>query len=458
MIELNKIYNMDCIEGMKLLEDNSIDSIVTDPPYELGFMGKKWDASGIAYNAEMWKEAFRVLKPGGHLLSFGGTRTYHRMACAIEDAGFEIRDQIQWVYGSGFPKSLNIGKSIDKLQGNEREIIGYKEPFGREGRNTKPTGNYNASVGGNYTLQRDLRPIYKDCNEFEGWGTALKPAHEPIVVARKPLAEKSVAENVLKYGTGGINIDECRIPTIPRKTGTKPKDDIPCGSGNSLMGSSKNRQAEYDLQVEQGRFPSNFIHDGSEEVLELFPSDKGAFAPVKSGQKGFGGVIYGKYNQAGDDGKTFYNDGLGSAARFFYCAKASKSERNEGCDNIRSKEYFINRTPFERCRKCNKRKGFVGYEGCVCEQPDFYPEEMKSNTSKNNHPTVKPLKLMQYLVRLVTPKNGIVLDSFMGSGTTGMAAKSQGFRYIGFDMTKEYCEIAEVRIKATPFQKKIGDI
>ncbi|HHW90957.1 MAG TPA: site-specific DNA-methyltransferase, partial [Clostridiales bacterium] len=199
---------MDCLEGMKLLDDNSVDSIVTDPPYELGFMGKKWDSTGVAYNVELWKECLRVLKPGGHLLAFGGTRTYHRMTCAIEDAGFEIRDCIQWLYGSGFPKSHDISKAIDKKLGAERKVIARKkklQSYGYEGNNV-----YGGDVdrGG---IQEITAPATPEAQEWEGWGTHLKPANEPIVLARKPISEKTIADNVLKWGTGGINIDDCRI-------------------------------------------------------------------------------------------------------------------------------------------------------------------------------------------------------------------------------------------------------
>ena len=216
MLEGNKIYNMDCLEGMKLLDDNSVDSIVTDPPYELGFMGKKWDSTGIAYNVELWKECLRVLKPGGHLLAFGGTRTQHRMVCAIEDAGFEIREQIQWLYSQGFPKSHDISKAIDKKFGAEREVVGYS---------SNPNGNSQGYTGERYSEKRQTKfgivqdqplktaPATPEAQQWDGWGTALKPANEPIVVARKPISEKTIAENVMKWGTGGINIDGSRIPT-----------------------------------------------------------------------------------------------------------------------------------------------------------------------------------------------------------------------------------------------------
>ncbi len=410
-MEKYKIYNMDCIEGMKQIESNSIDSIVTDPPYELGFMGKSWDASGIAYNVEMWKEAYRVLKPGGHLLSFGGTRTYHRMACAIEDAGFEIRDQIQWVYGSGFPKSLNIGKAIDKLQGTKREVISE----GRSGKTSRAYQSEEQTTAGEYVVD-------KGTSEWEGWGTALKPANEPICVARKPLAEKTVAENVLKYGTGGINIDECRIGYLNEKD-KKDAISIRPETSNSkgFQTYSENEHSDnFSRGIERnnltGRFPANVIHDGSDEVLELFP-ELGKSAGGRIGKKDKSNIDFGLSGNyiKGDPG---FGDS-GSAARFFYCAKASKSERNAGLD---------------------------GFED---------PYQRNKSVARNNHPTVKPLKLMEYLVKLVTPKGGVCLDPFIGSGTTAVACKKNGFNYLGFDMTKEYVEIAEARIKSTEYQKKL---
>ena len=469
MLEKNKIYNEDCIIGMKLLDDNSVDSIVTDPPYGLGFMGKQWDTydktqfgrKGNEGNNDLknkknfnvlpryrsdnsfyefsyaWsKEAYRVLKPGGHLLSFGGTRTYHRMACAIEDAGFEIRDMINWVYGSGFPKSLNIGKAIDKMQGNEREDLGMYDPrsnFDNFNRQDRPIGNQ--QVVNSNTSKLNLT---KGTSEFEGWGTALKPAHEPIVVARKPLGEKTVAENVLKYGTGGINIDDCRIDVDLNNEGSNAKRIDKTYNGKSAIWNNANKSTTFD-GYSKGRFPSNIIHNGSEEVLKEFAKagECGAFAPVKSGQKEWGGNIYHKFKTSGDNGKTFYKDGLGTPARFFYCAKASKSERNQGLEG------------FEEIQTDNSRKeGNPGGDN---------PRNRGVNKVKNNHPTVKPLKLMEYLVRLVTPKGGIVLDPFIGSGTTGMAAKFQDFNYIGFDITKEYCKIAEARIKSVDRQKRLFD-
>lgn len=365
----------DCREVLKTLSDNSVDSVVTDPPYELGFMGKAWDSTGVAYDANLWREVFRVLKPGGQLLAFAGSRTYHRMACAIEDAGFQIRDQIMWVYGSGFPKSHNIGKAVDKLQGN---------------------------------------------SEYEGWGTALKPAHEPICMARKPL-DGTVAENALKWGVGGLNIDACRVGAGSENF-DKVKDRLDATGKLSIHHEGGNLEALEKLKT-LGRFPANLIHDGSQQVLDLFPANAGAADPVRSGHSGESRGIYGDYAQRGDDGATFYADS-GSAARFFYCAKASRADRNEGCENLPSKEW--------------------SQEGaCIPERKDrpFEP-------SKNNHPTVKPTALMRYLVRLVTPKDGLVLDPFNGSGSTGKAAILEGMQYIGIEMDLEYIKIAEARINA----------
>ena len=413
----SKIMQGNCLKTLKTLSDNSIDSIVTDPPYELGFMGKSWDSSGIAFNVDVWQECLRVLKPGGHLLAFSGSRTYHRMACAIEDAGFQIRDQIMWVYGSGFPKSLNISKAIDKAAGAEREVIGKI-------RNNQPGGTSAFAEGGigSYqrgdTTERDVvgGPVTAEAEVWDGWGTALKPAHEPIVLARKPL-DGTVANNVLVHGVGGINIDGCRV-------GTEVITINGQGNDNLFHG---NFSGKVDNPNRVGRFPANFIHDGSDEVIKLFPDKAGAMAPVKAGQKGFGGDIYGKYAQAGDDGATFYNDGLGSAARFFYCAKASKKERNEGLDG------------FEPKREADR----IIDDGVGGDNP-----RNRSNTPKaNHHPTVKPTDLMRYLCRLVTPPNGTVLDPFTGSGSTLVAAKQCGYKYIGCELDKEYIKIARARLK-----------
>jgi DNA modification methylase len=443
------IINGNNIEELKKFDDNYFDSIVTDPPYEIGFMGKSWDASGIANNPEMWSECLRVLKPGGYLLSFSATRTYHRMAVAIEDSGFEIRDMIEWVYGSGFPKSLNIAKMIDKRGGKsvswfgkwlrgwrEKENIPQKEvsklfpsktggltgcvanwelglnmptneqfnlicktfnlPFEsleeaeREVLGFHPTIQGSGSVF-NVPFENGRPLLTKGTSEWEGWGTALKPAHEPICMARKPLAEKTVAENVLKYGTSGINIDESRVENTTDKVGSNGAFGFKEENGwnkNNLPDSVSGEQ------VIQGRFPANLIHDNSEEVRECFPDVKtGSIKPHQqnSEQESFG--MKGKFITGSHTGDS------GNASRFFksiiYQAKASKSERG----------------------------------------------------TANSHPTVKPVALMEYLIKMVTPTNGIVLDPFMGSGSTGVACVLNDFEFVGIDLDKDYCEIARARIE-----------
>ena len=402
----------DCRDRLKELPDNSIDSIVTDPPYELGFMGKSWDASGVAYDVTVWQECLRVLKPGGHLLSFGGSRTYHRMACAIEDAGFQIRDQIMWVYGSGFPKSLNISKAIDKAAGVEF--------------NAKPAsgvGFMNNNDDGYNTTLNQLVQVGESTPEAEvwdGWGTALKPAHEPIVLARKPL-DGTVANNVLTHGTGGINIDGCRVGNETRTYGGMSANQPDVGTFRDDNWTPK----EIEVTV-AGRFPANFIHDGSDEVLQLFPDSK---AGKPRSDRGTGGIWSASSGvPCGDQ----YGDN-GSAARFFYCAKASKKDRNEGLDG------------FDEKRDSDRTKD----DGAGGDNP-----RNRSNTAKlNHHPTVKPTELMRYLCRLVTPPNGTVLDPFTGSGSTGKAAVIEGFSFIGVEQSEEYIAIAEARIQSAKEDK-----
>ena len=453
MLEINKVHCGDSLLLLKQLPDNSVDSIVTDPPYCLstskrfgnsnwenerykseelkkggsvftrnikGFMGKEWD-NDVAFKVEIWKECFRVLKHGGHLLAFGGTRTYHRLVCAIEDSGFEIRDMISWIYGSGFPKSLNLGKQYDKMQGNKREVIG-KDIQGKKS---------DGVMSGHHGWAEGEVNITKGNSFLEGWGTALKPACEPIVLARKPLSEKNIVSNILKYGTGGINIDECRIQhnepekltdRTPRKEDNIFSDDT-CGFKKEVNHIASASQ--------QGRFPANVILDEeSGKMLDKQAGNKGAFAPVKSGQKSWGGEIYHKFATSGDDGKTFYKDGLGGASRFFYCAKASKSERNFGCEEMESK------LRSENNKIMGNPEGFKTGSG-----------NERSGLNKNNHPTVKPIKLIEYLIKLITPKNGIVLDIFGGSGTTAIACIKNGFRFILTEKEEEYVKIANARIK-----------
>lgn len=350
----------DCLERLKELDENSVDAVVTDPPYGLKFMNKDWD-KGVP-DFQLWFEVMRVMKPGAHLLSFGGTRTYHRMAAAIEDAGFEIRDQLQWIYGSGFPKSHN----------------------GAHG------------------------------------GTALKPANEPIVLARKPLSEKTVKANFEKWGVGGLNIDASRIGTEQMGGQTIRQSH---GSDKHFGGGEK-RNKEVIATIAQGRWPSNCLFD--EEAAAMLDEQSGQFAG-QVGMKKTGGIVThqpGK-SELGQSFATGKKD-FGGASRFFYVAKASKRERNAGLEGMPEKD-------------------FSGGGGVNHPKADAY-QARKSGV--NFHPTVKPIKLMQYLIRLITPPDGIVLDPFMGSGSTGVAALDLGFDFIGIEMNEEYVQIAEKRMAA----------
>ncbi len=400
----------DCRERLKELPDCSVDSIVTDPPYELGFMGKSWDASGVAYDVELWRECLRVLKHGGHLLSFGGSRTYHRMACAIEDAGFQIRDQIMWVYGSGFPKSLNISKAIDKAAGAEREVL--SSVFRGEKAGTS------AGIMGKSKPRTDITTASAtaEAKEWDGWGTALKPAHEPIVLARKPLVG-TVANNVLTYGVGGINIDGCRVGTRTENESGWSQTGSKAGQNRAMSGANYERKPKDEIGL--GRFPANFIHDGSDEVLQLFPEAGGGFG--KRGKLNGGATTWGFDGH----GQTVGYGDSGSAARFFYCAKASKKDRNEGLDE------------------------FPLVKGGSMNGAETRPDRPTNHPIRaNHHPTVKPTDLMRYLCRLITPPNGTVLDPFTGSGSTGKAAVLEGFNFIGVEQSEEYIAIAKARIES----------
>ena len=533
----------DCLEVLKTIPDNSIDAVITDPPYGLSFMGKKWDYD--VPSVEIWTECLRVLKPGGHLLSFAGSRTYHRMAVRIEDAGFEIRDQIMYIYGSGFPKSHNIGKALDKIidekerteqntehdlrcvpnsnlqeteltnqeQGNtllhslsEQSIssseystnnVWGQEPI-LEGRNnlqetegqlqgskihqmseriygngeerwihngtsvsdgttsqqiTNENGgspsyrpqpikqsNTKSNVVSEQLTTQEIREIRE---RFDGYGTALKPAHEPIVMARKPLSEKSIAENVLKHGTGGINIDGSRI-------GTDDKITINRHSGynsNSLVESTKGKWKGEQEYNEQGRFPANIIFD--EEAGQLLDEQSGN----RKGFNGGGGPTRFANAKGGEklDTYNYYKD-KGGASRFFYCPKASKKDRNEGLDN------FTPKTDRQKGHGIDRICGICGVsmlkpQDCNCEEPDWItPPKL------NHHPTVKPTDLMRYLINLITPPNGTILDPFMGSGRTGKAAVRCGVNFIGIEKEQEYMDIAKARIeheRNKPVQTKL---
>jgi site-specific DNA-methyltransferase (adenine-specific) len=349
----------DCLERLRELPDCSVDACVTDPPYGLSFMGKAWDYD--VPGAEVWREVLRVLKPGGHLLAFAGTRTQHRMACRIEDAGFEIRDMIAWVYGSGFPKSLDVSKAIDKAAGAEREVVGpsQRHVSGKPEQRTEGlsgTSTFAEVVGMGAFITAPATP---EAQQWAGWGTALKPALEPITMARKPFPG-TVAANVLQHGTGALNVNGCRVACDPADLGDPTRFQVARKGADSWDRQDKGmfdagRAGGWANGAPSGRWPANLIHDGSDEPCAL----------------------------------------LGDAARFFYCAKASKADRGEG----------------------------------------------------NSHPTVKPTELMRYLCRLVTPPGGVVLDPFMGSGSTGKAAALEGFRFIGIEREAEYLKIARDRIE-----------
>jgi site-specific DNA-methyltransferase (adenine-specific) len=357
----------DSLQILKYVQDNSIDSCVCDPPYGIKFLGKKWDHD--VPSVELWKEVFRVLKPGAHLLSFFGTRTYHRGVTNLEDAGFEIRDQIGWAFGSGFPKSMDLSKAIDRELGSRGEKGEVKGKSGSK-RNCM-AGDF---AGGEY---HEYIPGSDEANAWKGWGTALKPAWEPIVLARKPF-KGTFASNVLKHGTGALNIDGCRIEGEPWKSHKAT------GLGTVKFFTEGETPVINKSPHELGRWPANFIHNGDEEVVEL----------------------------------------LGDAARFFYCAKASVSERDEGLSDL--EDSTLNRVN----------------PGGIENDPKWAPVKRK-----NNHPTVKPIKLMSYLCRLITPPGGTVLDPFMGSGSTGVGAVKEGFNFVGIELDPHFLEIAKKRIE-----------
>jgi site-specific DNA-methyltransferase (adenine-specific) len=423
------IYQGNNLDILPELQSNSVDSIVCDPPYELGFMGKSWDSSGIAYSVELWTQCLRVLKPGGHLLAFGGTRTWHRLAVAIEDAGFEIRDNIAWLYGSGFPKSHNVALGIDKKQGHANR-----------GRAIPTASKYQASdIEEKNKLTSNPVEAYEAKSEeaakWDGWGTALKPAHEPIVVARKPLIG-TVAQNVLQHGTGALNIDATRIGTGTGERRTVHYPDIRGNNyGQDNQAYTERATVEREI-IDQGRWPANIILD--EHTAQLLDEQSGV---SKSTPVGTGSVKTKRNSMAGGSmfsAASTHNDS-GGASRFFYVAKASKRDRNEGLENIEGQEISAKGNGLARtCNTC----GASTLDGCDC------PDRTFSNPVRQNfHPTVKPTALMQYLIRLVTPDNGVVLDPFAGSGSTGKAAILEGKRFIGIELTAEYLPIIEGRLK-----------
>lgn len=441
----------DCRTVLATLDDNSIDAIVCDPPYELGFMGKAWDNSGIAYNVTVWQQCLRVLKPGGHLVAFGGSRTYHRLAVAIEDAGFEIRDQIQWIYGSGFPKSLDVSKAMDKQAGAVREVVTDKreDMFGeyevdkryKAATQTGVMSGFNGSEANElgHTYATITAPATDLAKQWQGWGTALKPAHEPAVLARKPLCG-TVADNVTAWGVGALNIDGARVEAFD---GYEKAWDTPVrtniGNGSATFGtgnSSISGTHLVDISANKptaGRWPANVIFD--EEAAQVLDGQSGSLRDgyIKNKRTNTNGMFFNNHDTQTITTATGNSDS-GGASRFFYTAKASKSEREAGL-------YY---DEWQDARVT----GMQSDAGMPYRIENGIPTNPKAPPSQraNHHPTVKPLSLMRYLVRLVTPKGGKVLDPFMGSGSTGCAAVLEGCDFVGIDITPEYVAIAQKRI------------
>lgn len=475
-IKLDKatVYHGSCIDVLKQLPENSIDSIVTDPPYGLEFMGKDWDApwkaegfkgnveptatsaggveaysrSRVRYHkgqqqmvlfqkwCEEWAvETFRVLKPGGYILAFGGSRTWHRLAVAIEDAGYEIRDSIAWIYGSGFPKSQNISIALDKSAKamDHRGVRFENAGLNRQGIDVpNPTG-----------AERH-QPITDEAKKWEGWGTALKPAFEPVVMARKPLIG-TVVKNILTYGTGGINIDDSRIGSSggTQASQTFPNSETVSAYGNGLNGNKK------PVPTGEGRWPANvmFAHTVecvqiSEGTIESVPAEEVSGGIWKESTGKPAGPTYNETPAVWECPEwcpVWELDQQGDASRFFYVSKASKRDRNEGLDEVEEQSLGAKGNGLNRsCESCGKRQ----LEGCECPNPTFV-----NPTAKNFHPTVKPTQLMRYLIRLVTPPGGTVLDPFTGSGSTGKAALLEKFNFVGIELTEDYLPIIEGRLR-----------
>lgn len=516
----------DCREVLATLPPESIDACVTDPPYEIGFMGKAWDSSGVAFQADTWRAVLRVLKPGAHLVAFGGARTYHRMACAIEDAGFEIRDQIMWLYGEGFPKSVNVAAAIDKatvrdlktgelVMGRDtpalrdvcRAIRSAMEGRGMRSRNlvehfgnchprlidhwaardtdsqpTCPTwdqwqilksllqlgdeldgevwrlngrkgqpgeawqeaeviGEYDGTPGGlggeRFKTRDNLKraPATDAARRWQGWGTALKPAHEPIVLARKPF-RGTIAENVQRFETGALNIDACRIetgeanPSIARRLGATNHLSSRSAAEAEAEGRYESRQSETAFRRERpgealGRWPANVLHDGSPEVVAAFPDAPGQESTVHGDEPSQSTLhAFSEYDRRGS---SVPRGDTGSAARFFYVPKASREDRDDGLAH-------------------RAMRPLLWSSGQ--QHAGSFQSPNTTRAARNSHPTVKPTELMRYLCRLVTPPGGTVIDPFCGSGSTGRGAFLEQFGFIGIDISTENIEIAEDRIRA----------
>lgn len=423
-----KLYQGNMLDMLDVIQPNSVDSIVCDPPYELNFMGKGWDNSGIAFQKETWQKCFDVLKDGGYLLAFGGSRTFHRIACAIEDAGFEIRDTIMWLYGSGFPKSMNIGLAIDKKNGVESIDTGIQSPNARPNCDKTNTLYESGTAGKDFTIK-------KATNEWQGWGTCLKPSFEPIIVARKPF-KGSLVDNVIENGVGGLNIDECRVGNEIIKGGTMPKMNSQ-SDGINLYNFGKKNAERLERQDNIGRFPANTIltYDETDfdEVCGGFPNtkSKGSNANFEKTNQDNPTHLYTNIKSG-----VHFEDS-GSASRYFYCAKASKKDRDEGLDEFESK-------PSSKMFRTANNTSDIISKGF---------ERFDTKPSKNTHPTVKPTELMQYLIRLVSPNGATILDPFNGSGSTGKAVmyenkeRNKNYKYIGIELTEEYLPIAQARIE-----------
>ncbi len=492
---INQIICGDCLGVMKRMPSNCVDTIITDPPYNLtsttrprpdqsengsygrqvpfsrqqsrtGFMGKNWDGTGISFDIKLWEEALRIAKPGSTLLCFGGTRTYHRLACAIEDAGWILKDCIMWLYGSGFPKATDISKQLDKIAGKERKIIGkiprhyidgqhWGKPTSRDiVKPFTPGGEYRGKL--NIATRTITAPATPEATLWNGWKShGLKPAYEPIIVAMKP-NEGSYANNALNWGVAGLNIKGSRIPLSDNdgknaRLNSNKHHLISIGTGATKF--FKKPPGKNNEFISKGRYPANVILDV--QSAGLLDEQSGELRPP-----------WGKESESQKDtswfsGKTdsygkLYRD-TGGASRFFYCAKASKAERNRGCEELPNKLITTHKGKYRKCKKCGKRamsgtKEQIQYR-CQCENPDWEIVETDSKIyiTKNNHPTVKPLALMKYLCTLTnTPTGGVVLDPFCGSGTTLMACKELKRDYIGIDNQPEYCEIARKRVNSIP--------
>ncbi len=400
----------DCRDVLLGIGENTVDAVVTDPPYELGFMGNAWDKTGIAYNVDVWRLVLRVLKPGGYLLSFGGSRTYHRMACAIEDAGFVLRDQCMWLYGNGFPKGLNISKALDKQAGVTQPVVGVAGRSGAHDRLLPGLGD-----GGEYYT---TAPVTELAQRYAGWNTTLKPAHEPLALAQKPLSEKTVAANIARWGVGGLNVGACTIGNEAIKTCAKS------GEASPLTGQGSTGYSGCQESTHEGRWPANiFLDEEAGRILDEQSGYSQSSDRVRHNHQSetSGKGIYGKFQDQDTHG---YAD-AGGASRFFYCPKASTKEREAGLDDLQPsgvpQRYGLGDSDGERA-------------------PHNHTEK------KNPHPTVKPLQLMRYLCRLVCPPGGRVLDPFCGSGSTGCAAVQEGFDFTGIELDPFYVDISLRRI------------